>query len=92
MFAYHWIKTMQLKTYQQNTLGVLRRFFEQCRLTDVRSAYHRVHAPHKIGQFPPALALSEKCAKLVADNLEFRPVSPDKQLELEFVSNSESVF
>jgi type III restriction enzyme len=30
---------MQLKTYQQNTLDVLRRFFERCRLTDVKSAY-----------------------------------------------------
>ena len=30
---------MQLKTYQQNTLDVLRRFFEQCRLTDVNNAY-----------------------------------------------------
>ena len=33
---------MQLKTYQQNTLDVLRRFFEQCRLTDVKSAYNGI--------------------------------------------------
>ena len=33
---------MQLKTYQQNTLNVLRRFFEQCRLTDVKSAYNGI--------------------------------------------------
>ena len=33
---------MQLKTYQQNTLTVLRRFFEQCRLTDVNSAYQSI--------------------------------------------------
>jgi len=39
---YLWTKTTQLKTYQQNTLDVLRRFFERCRLTDVKDVYNNV--------------------------------------------------
>ncbi|MDR0326666.1 MAG: DEAD/DEAH box helicase family protein [Planctomycetaceae bacterium] len=33
---------MQLKQYQQNTLAVLRRFFEQCRLAGAKSAYQGI--------------------------------------------------
>ncbi|MDR3232256.1 MAG: DEAD/DEAH box helicase family protein [Planctomycetaceae bacterium] len=33
---------MQLKTYQQDTLSVLRRFLEQCRLTGVENAYLKI--------------------------------------------------
>ena len=39
---------MQLKTYQQNTLDVLRRSFEQCRLTDVKSAYQNITGEFEI--------------------------------------------
>ncbi|MDR2905781.1 MAG: DEAD/DEAH box helicase family protein [Helicobacteraceae bacterium] len=39
---------MTLKTYQQNTLDALRRFFEECRVTGARSAYKKIASEPEI--------------------------------------------